>query len=87
MLYGLAPEWWGRGLATEAGRAVLTYAFAQLRCPRVTAAADVPNLPSVSVLERLGMRFTHRATRNGLATLFYELHREDFLTQPNTARR
>jgi ribosomal-protein-alanine N-acetyltransferase len=73
LLYGLAPEWWGRGLATEASRAVLDYAFGSLGCTRVTAATDVPNAASARVMERLGMRFTHRGRLNGLDTFFYEL--------------
>lgn len=87
LMYGLAPEWWGRGIATEAGRAVLAYAFSALNCERVTAATDVPNVASARVMERLGMRFTHRATLNGLDTVFYEVRREDFVTGPNTAPR
>jgi ribosomal-protein-alanine N-acetyltransferase len=87
LLYGLAPEWWGRGLATEAARAVVSYAFGVLGCPRVTAATDVPNVASARVMERLGMRFTHRGTLNGLDTVFYEARRDDFVTEPNTARR
>jgi [ribosomal protein S5]-alanine N-acetyltransferase len=87
LMYGLAPEWWGRGLATEAAQAVLAYAFSGLDCPRVTAATDVPNVASTRVMERLGMRFTHRGTLNGLDTVFYELRREDFVTAGNTAPR
>jgi RimJ/RimL family protein N-acetyltransferase len=65
----------GQGLATEAARAVLAYGFEQLQSPRITAATDPPNAASVRVLERLGMRFTHRAALNGLDTVFYEIAR------------
>ena len=78
LMYGLAPAFWGRGLATEAARAVLAYGFGELGFSRITAATDPPNLASVAVMERLGMRFTARRTLNGLDTLFYELRREDF---------
>jgi ribosomal-protein-alanine N-acetyltransferase len=87
LMYGLAPEWWGQGLATEAAAAALAYAFEPLGFARVTAATDVPNAPSVRVLERLGMRFTRRGALNGLDTLFYDMRREDFATAPNMARR
>ena len=87
LLYGLAPESWGRGLATEAGRAVLAYAFTAVGCGRVTAATDVPNVASARVMERLGMRFTHRGTLNGLDTVFYDIGREDFVTAPSMAPR
>jgi [ribosomal protein S5]-alanine N-acetyltransferase len=87
LMYGLAPDWWGRGVATEAARAVLTHAFSALDCARVTAATDVPNAASARVMERLGMRFTHRGPLNGLDTVFYELRRDDVVTGPNTVPR
>jgi len=82
LLYGFAPEWWGRGFATEGSREALVYAFGPRGCSRVTAATDVSNLRSVRVLERLGMRFVRRGPLNGLDTVFYEIGREAFLAQP-----
>jgi len=46
---------WGRGLATEAAIAVLTWAFATVPVDRILAVADAENAPSVSVMRRLGM--------------------------------
>lgn len=73
LMYGLAPEWWGRGLATEAARAALAYGFDRLHCARITAATDPPNEASQRVMDRVGMRFRHRGTLNGRETLFYEI--------------
>lgn len=73
LMYGLAPRCWHRGFATEASRAVLDYAFEVLACERVRAATDPPNVASVRVMERLGMRFVRRGALNGLDTLFYEI--------------
>jgi ribosomal-protein-alanine N-acetyltransferase len=88
LMYGLAPAFWGRGLATEAALAVLAYAFGALGLRRVTAATDVPNTASARVMERLGMRFTHRGTLNGLDTVFYELEAAGFRAPaPGTALR
>jgi RimJ/RimL family protein N-acetyltransferase len=78
LLYGLLPGWWGRGLATEAARAVLSYGFGVLGLERIDAATDVPNTASARVLERLGMRFQRRAMVGELDTLFYSLARSDF---------
>ena len=86
LMYGLTPRFWGRGLATEASRALLTYAFGTLECTRVTAATDVPNAASVRVMERLGFRFYRRGLLNNLDTLFYEIDRARF-TESDTARR
>jgi RimJ/RimL family protein N-acetyltransferase len=78
LMYGLLPEWWGRGLATEAGRAVLDHAFRGLALPRVDAATDAPNLASARVMQRLGMRFVRQGIVNGLDTVFYEILRDDW---------
>jgi ribosomal-protein-alanine N-acetyltransferase len=54
--YGLAPRFWGQGLATEAAQAVLTYGFEVLGYQRIWARTDEPNEASKRVAERLGMR-------------------------------
>jgi ribosomal-protein-alanine N-acetyltransferase len=73
LLYGLAPGAWGRGYATESARAVLDFGFRSLGLRKITASTDVPNVASVRVIERLGMRFLRRAVVNGLDLLFYEM--------------
>lgn len=55
------PEWQGRGIATEAVRAVLRFAFDAMDLRRVEADADPANAGSLALLERLGFR------REGLA--------------------
>ena len=52
---------WGRGLATEAARAVVRYAFDVRGEPRVTAFIDAGNTASLRVAERLGMRYDREA--------------------------
>lgn len=71
LLFGLRPEHWGRGLAQEASRAVLAYAFDRLHLPRVIAATDAPNLRSARTLSALGMRLERRGEHHGLDTLFF----------------
>ncbi len=53
----LRPEHWGKGLATEAGHAMLRFAFDRLRVPEVYALADPQNQASLRVMQRLGMRY------------------------------
>jgi aminoglycoside 6'-N-acetyltransferase len=45
-----------QGHATEAVRAVLDLAFDRLHLHRVSASVDADNLPSLALLERLGLR-------------------------------
>ena len=59
--YTLARDAWGRGYATELGRALLAHAFEVLRVPRVIAQVEPANAASRHVLEKLGM--TERETR------------------------
>lgn len=54
----LAPEAWGRGLATEAAQAAVRFAFEHLGLDEVTAYTAVDNLPSQAVMQRLGMHHT-----------------------------
>ncbi len=50
---------WGRGYATEAGRAVLRYGFETLALPEILAITTATNERSQAVMRRLGM--THDA--------------------------
>jgi ribosomal-protein-alanine N-acetyltransferase len=47
---------WGHGYATEAGRAALRYGFDVLSLDTILSWTAVLNLPSIAVMERLGMQ-------------------------------
>jgi ribosomal-protein-alanine N-acetyltransferase len=51
----LARAFWGRGYATEAARAVVTFAFATLRLPELVSFTVPENLASRRVMEKVGM--------------------------------
>jgi ribosomal-protein-alanine N-acetyltransferase len=54
--YSIARSYWGRGLATEAGRAIMAAAFAAYASlHRIRAMADTRNIGSLRVMEKLGM--------------------------------
>ena len=74
ILYALLPGYWGQGLATEASREALRYAFEELGLERVYAGADPPNETSFRVMERLGMKFDSRRTLHGLEAVYYVIH-------------
>ena len=52
----LARRAWGHGIATEAGRASLAYAFGTLRHREVVSFTATRNRPSMAAMERIGMR-------------------------------
>jgi RimJ/RimL family protein N-acetyltransferase len=51
----LAREHWGRGYATEAGRAALAYGFGEIGLDEIVSFTSRLNEPSWRVMERLGM--------------------------------
>ena len=71
--YWIARAHWGRGYATEAGRAVLDFARESLRLTRLHAGHFLDNPASGRVLAKLGFRPTgltvqrYSAGRNGIA--------------------
>lgn len=58
----LLPEFWGRGLATEAARASAAYGFERLGLPEIVAFTAAGNQRSRRVMEKLGM--THDASED-----------------------
>jgi [ribosomal protein S5]-alanine N-acetyltransferase len=55
LMYGLLPQYWGQGIATEASRAALDYIWKFTAFDQIRARTDPPNTASVAVMERLGM--------------------------------
>jgi len=51
----LAPEFWGKGLATEAATAWLAHGFEVLGLPEIVSFAVWSNARSIAVMERIGM--------------------------------
>lgn len=52
----LARPYWGKGYATEAGRAALRYCFEELGATEVVSIIKPDNARSISVAERIGHR-------------------------------
>lgn len=53
----LLPEFWKRGYAFEAASAVMEYGRSKLGLDRIVGLTSQENLPSIKVLEKLGMTF------------------------------
>jgi [ribosomal protein S5]-alanine N-acetyltransferase len=54
----LAREFWGQGLASEAGRAFVDFGFNELKLARIVTAVQEENAASIRVLEKLGFVVT-----------------------------
>ena len=55
--YAFLPAYWGVGLAAEAAEATLRHGVQKFGLKRVIGVVSEGNLPSIRVLEKLGMRF------------------------------
>ncbi len=66
--YWLGLEYWGRGYASEAARAVLTHAFCLSMVDQVTTDYQLTNPASGRVLEKLGFETIGRRRRHSLGT-------------------
>jgi ribosomal-protein-alanine N-acetyltransferase len=64
--YAVLPAYRRRGYATEAVTALVAWAFARPEVVRVVAKCDPDNVPSIRILDRLGMSRT--GERDGLIT-------------------
>ena len=71
--FRLFKEHWGKGLATEASRAILAYGFDKLRLKRIVGIVDKENKASVRVLEKLGFEFEEITTFWGHEVAWYVL--------------
>jgi RimJ/RimL family protein N-acetyltransferase len=54
--YLVSPEWWGRGIATQAATQLLRFGFAEMHLHRIWATCLPENPASRRVLEKAGMR-------------------------------
>ncbi|MCB0105880.1 MAG: GNAT family N-acetyltransferase [Caldilineaceae bacterium] len=60
LIYVYHVDTWGKGYATEMGRAMLAYVFANSPLDAIYATIDAENQPSQRVARKLGMRFEKR---------------------------
>ena len=54
--YALGRRYWGNGYITEAGKALIHYAFHHLKLSRIAYGVDPANTRSINVMKRLGFR-------------------------------
>ena len=67
----IAPEFQGKGFATEGGRFLLHYAFNEMGKDHVISVIHPDNKPSIRVAERLGEKLEGSADVAGTTMLVY----------------
>jgi RimJ/RimL family protein N-acetyltransferase len=76
--YAFGADYWGRGYATEAARAVLAEAFGPLDMARVVAITREANAGSRNVLNKLGFQMEGARHVWGAEQLYFVLERSDY---------
>ena len=54
--YRFIPRFWGKGFATESARALVNYAFYELKIPKLFAVTDLEHHSSKNVLHKVGFK-------------------------------
>jgi ribosomal-protein-alanine N-acetyltransferase len=83
----LASEAWGRGLATEAARACLRFAFDERGVAEVVAVVRPGNAPALGLLRRLGMSPEATIEIGGEPAAFHRIDAEGFARGSGTRSR
>ena len=71
----LAPEFHGKGFATEGARFLLQYAFNEMDRDHVISVIHRDNKPSIRVAERLGEKLERKMEVAGMPALIYGIER------------
>lgn len=71
--YRFIEEYWGKGYATEAGKAFVEYAFSVMKIDALYAYANAGNENSRKILEKLGLRYVNSFEYEGESDVWYEL--------------
>ena len=79
--YRLHPDYWNRGLITEAAQAVRDHGFRDWKLPRVISLIHPENIPSRRVAEKNGMKVEKEITFRGFPTLVFAITREQWLAE------
>jgi [ribosomal protein S5]-alanine N-acetyltransferase len=83
--YRLHPDYWNRGLMTEAARGVRDHGFRDWKLPRVISLVHPENIASCRIAEKNGMTVEREIMFRGSPTLMFAMQRERWLAQDAAA--
>jgi len=73
LIYALKKPYWGQGLATEVGKAMVDYGYKSCGLKRIIATIDPVNSTSIKVANKIGFVFSRtESDSDGLPTHIYE---------------
>ena len=76
--YRLIPKYWKKGYGLEAAIACLEFGFKTLNYDIIYGAADVKNLGSNKILQKIGLQFVNEFNYDDTAVNWYQLKKENY---------
>jgi len=74
----IAPEYWGRGLATEAGRAFVQFGFNELNIHKIVTMIDTRNKASTHIIKKLGFKLEETEQGEYRSFYYFALEMENY---------
>ncbi|MGV3587092.1 MAG: GNAT family N-acetyltransferase [Adhaeribacter sp.] len=74
--YRFIKRFWGKGYATEAAKASLNFGFEQLKLKNIYAMADVNNVASRKILEKVGLTLDGTFDLDGIPHNWFKISRD-----------
>jgi RimJ/RimL family protein N-acetyltransferase len=81
--FELAPEFWGRGLATEGAREAIRFGWAQTPLQRIISATAAGHRASRRVMEKCGLTYQGEIAFRTARVAWYAIDRPGRLTETN----
>lgn len=76
--FRIKKKFWGMGFSTEAGNALIKHGFETVGLERIVAIVRPDNLPSQSVIKKIGLKEEGKGVYHNIECLYYGLDRKDF---------
>lgn len=79
--YRLIERYWGKGIATETGKACIKYAFETLNLEVINGICEVGNIGSVNVLQKCGLQLKDNFLYEDIPHYWFELQKTAWIKQ------
>jgi ribosomal-protein-alanine N-acetyltransferase len=76
--YRFIPRYWGKGYASESAIATLDFGVNKLNIEIICGAAEIENIASNKVLQKIGLKFINKFDFEGVQANWYELKNRDY---------
>lgn len=77
--YRLKKKYWGKGIATETALLSLSYGFEKMNLSEIYAGADIDNIASNKVLQKVGLKFIETFMYDNAPHNWYKITKNDWL--------